>query len=87
MRHWKGVCNGRILEVRYEDLVLRFEDTVSEIFEFIEVETPTNCRDFQANNNQCLTSSYFEVRRPIYTTSMGRWRKYARYLSELDSAD
>ncbi len=85
MRHWRDTCGASILGVRYEDLILRFDDTVRGIFEFIGIEQPADCRNFFENDTPCLTASYRQVRNPLYTTSIGRWRRYERHLCELYS--
>ena len=85
MRHWRSTHDGRIMGVDYEDLILRFDDTVRGMFRFIGIEEPADCRNFFNNDTPCLTASYREVRSPIYATSIGRWRKYERHLAELYS--
>ena len=83
MRHWRNTYGGNIMGVNYEDLILRFDDTVRRVFGFIGIDEPADCRNFFENDTPCLTASYREVRSPIYSTSIGRWRRYERHLSDL----
>lgn len=85
MRHWRSTCDGKIMGVDYEDLILRFDDTVRGMFRFIGIDEPADSRNFFNNDTPCRTASYREVRSPIYATSIGRWRKYERHLAELYS--
>jgi hypothetical protein len=42
--------------------------------------------DIQHNRSVSLTASASQVRRPIYGSSSGRWRRYERHLGELIAA-
>lgn len=85
MRLWRSTHGDRIMSVNYEDLILRFDYTVRGIFGFVGIDVPADCRNFFDNDTPCSTASYREVRRPLYATSIGRWRKYERHLAGLYS--
>jgi tetratricopeptide (TPR) repeat protein len=81
MAHWRLV-GPRILEIKYEELVHRQEDVTRELLDYCELEWDSNCLDFYENRNPIFTTSW-EVRQPIYTSSVNRWEKYAQFIEPL----
>ena len=41
------------------------------------------CLDFHKTQRTVLTASGWQVRQPLFTRSVGRWRKYERHLGPL----
>ena len=41
------------------------------------------CLAFHETERQIMTASLWQVRQPIYTSSVGRWRAYRRHLQPL----
>ncbi len=83
MAHWQRVLPMRQMEVRYEDLVTRQEEISRELIAFCGLEWQDRCMAFHANPRPVSSASVLQVRRPIYTTSVGRWKHYAAYLEPL----
>lgn len=83
MNHWKKALPNPILEVRYEDVVADTEGKAREIIAFLGLEWDPNCLKFQENNNSARTLSAWQVRQPIYKTSVKRWKRYEKYLDPL----
>ncbi len=83
MARWREIFGGRIATVDYEDLISRFDAVVRDVFGFLGIDVPADYRDFHLSGRPCLTVSYQQVRKPIYATSIGRWRKYEKHLAEL----
>jgi hypothetical protein len=44
------------------------------------------CLNFHQQERAVRTPSRWQVRQPIYTGSVGRWKRFALYLQELKSA-
>jgi hypothetical protein len=76
---------GRILEVRYEDVVADLEGQARRIIVHCGLEWDTNCLAFHQNERLVRTASATQVRRPIYNSSIGRWHSYESFLSPLVS--
>ena len=72
-----------MLEVRYEDNVADVEGQAKKIIEYLGLEWNENCLNFYNVDRPVLTASVTQVRKPIYTTSTNRWRKYEKYLGPL----
>jgi len=83
MEHWKKELPNPILEVRYEDVVADTEGKAHEIIEFLGLDWDPNCLQFQQNENRARTLSAWQVRQPIYTTSVKRWKRYEKFLDPL----
>ena len=72
--------------VRYQDLVAEPEATLQQVFRFIGVPYTTRALAFHSNPRTFNTASQDQVRRPLYTTSVGRWRHYSHHLEPLRTA-
>ena len=87
MEHWERVLDQRnILRVNYEALVHKQEDVSREIIDFCGLEWNEICLAFYNTERAVATASYDQVRQPIYTSSIGRWKNYARQIETLRSA-
>jgi tetratricopeptide (TPR) repeat protein len=84
MAHWRhALPPGVMLEVGYEDLVADFEPNVRAILAHCGLEWDDRCLDFHQTDRPVRTASSLQVRRPLYKTSVGRWRKYGPLLAPL----
>ncbi len=84
MSHWRAVLPDLpMLDVVYEDLAREPEAGAKRIVEFAGLEWDAACARFHENRRVALTPSIDQVRRPMYTSSIGRWRAYERHLAPL----
>lgn len=83
MQHWQAVLPGRILDVRYEDVVANQDRKAREIMAFCGIEWDDACLAFYQTDRPVMTASTAQVRQPIYTTSVERWRRYQGQLAPL----
>ena len=83
MTHWKQALTVKILEVRYEDVVGDLEGQTRRMLEFLELPWDDRCLSFHQSTRPVATASKDQVRRPLYASSVGRWRHYEKHLSEL----
>ncbi len=86
MRHWDRVLPDRVLRVRYEDAVEDVESVARRIVGFLGLDWDPACLDFHRSARSVQTMSLWQVRRPIYSRSVGRSRHYAEYLAPLAAA-
>ena len=86
MEHWKKVLTVPMLEVRYEDVVLDTEGQARRILEFLDLPWDDRCLRYYENQRHVGTASRDQVRRPIYTSSIGRWKHYEKHLEPLIAA-
>ncbi len=86
MDHWRAVLDLPIMDIVYEDLVADQEDKSRELIDFIGLEWDPQCVRFHESGRVVNTASYDQVRQPIYTRSVGRWRHYDHHLGPLKDA-
>ena len=83
MDYWHEVLPGRVLTVQYEDMVNDFENQVRRLLDYCELPFEENCVRFWETDRPVRTASSEQVRQPIYTQSIHRWRRYEHQLGEL----
>jgi tetratricopeptide (TPR) repeat protein len=84
MQHWRSVLpDGVMLEVEYETLVANFEEQSRRLLAHCGLEWQPACLDFYKTERLVHTASATQVRQPIYSTSIGRWRPYQQWLDPL----
>ncbi len=83
MTHWKSVVPNPILGVSYEDTVADTEGTARRVIDFLGLEWDPACLDFQKSENRAKTISVWQVRQPVYNTSVKRWKRYETHLDPL----
>jgi tetratricopeptide (TPR) repeat protein len=86
MRHWRDTLDIPLLEVDYESLVADPEPGMREIVGFCGLPWEDACLRFHENKRPMPSASYDQVRQPIYTSSVDRWRRYESYLGLLRDA-
>jgi Sulfotransferase family len=84
MAHWHHVLpKGRVLDVRYEDVVADLEGQARRILAHCGLDWDPSCLEFHRTERPVRTASASQVRRPIYQSAIGRWRAYADHLQPL----
>lgn len=83
MRHWQSVLRVPTLSVRYEDLVTDLEAQSRRLVAFCGLDWDPRCALPHKTERTVNTASYYQVRRPVYTSSIGRWKHYDRHLRPL----
>ena len=83
MRHWDTVLPGVIHKVAYESLVADFESEARRLVDFCGLDWQSQCLAFYENPEASLTASNIQVRKPVYSSSVGKWRHYREQLEPL----
>jgi hypothetical protein len=84
-RHWMTLVPGRMIEVNYEALIDDLEGQSRRLIEFLGLDWESACMDFHRTERPVVTVSYWQVRQPLYQSSVGRWRNYEKHLDPLFS--
>ncbi len=71
MEHWKAALPGRVLDVRYEQLVGDTATVVGEMLEFCALPWEDACLQFYRTSRAVRTPSRWQVRQPIYSRRSG----------------
>jgi tetratricopeptide (TPR) repeat protein len=83
MAHWRRILPGKVLEVQYEELVADQESESRKIIEHCGLAWEEACLSFEKNAAAVATASAVQVREPIYTSAVERWRRYEAQLQPL----
>ena len=84
MAHWRRVLpESRMLDVRYEDVVADLEGQARRIIAYCGLPWDDRCLAFHQTDRPVRTASATQVRQPIYTSAIGRWRVYEEFLQPL----
>jgi hypothetical protein len=86
MQHWRSALGIPMLTLQYEDVVANLEKFSRQLIEFCGLEWNDTCLDFHRQDRVVQTLSSEQVRKPIYTSSVGRWKNYRLHLGELQEA-
>ena len=86
MAHWRAVLPVPMLELQYEELVADQEGVSRRLVAYCGLEWDDRCLDFHENQRPVRTASQWQVRQPLFTSSVGRWRNYEKHLGPLKTA-
>ncbi len=81
MKHWRAVLPpDRFLEVGYEDLISNSESVTRQVLEFCGLSWDEACLKPYENKRSVVTPSVWQVRQPLYRSSMERWKRFEPWL-------
>ncbi|TIO06489.1 tetratricopeptide repeat-containing sulfotransferase family protein [Mesorhizobium sp.] len=83
MRHWNEVFPGLIFESRYETLVEDQEAQSRRLIEYLGLPWDDACLRFFDRDGSVNTPSRWQVRQPIYKSSVKRWKNYENEIQPL----
>lgn len=85
MDHWRRL-GVPFLDVEYEALVGDPEAVSRRMLDYCGLDWNEACLRYYESGRVSDSASYNQVNRPVYTTSVGRWRHYADHLAPLREA-
>jgi len=86
-----AICGNKlpldVLELRYEDIVDNFDDTVRRLCGFAGIAWSENMRDFRhaAGTIDLRSASARQVRQGLYSGAAGHWRNYRDELASIQA--
>ena len=84
MNHWRRILpSDAWLEIEYEVMVNNLEAEAQRLIDFCDLAWEPACLTFYQSKRQVRTASFVQVRQPIYTSSVERWRRYEQELAPL----
>lgn len=86
MAHFDRVIPGKIHRVIYENLVEDLEHEVRRMLDFIGLPFERGCLEYFKSDRAFSSFSNEQVRRPIFTEGVDRWRAYEPWLGPLKAA-
>ena len=83
MELWRQVLpSDQFTEVVYEDLIADRETETRRLIEFCGLPWNDACLAPEQNRRVVKTASMWQVRQPVYTSSVARWKRYENWLGE-----
>lgn len=86
MRHWSKILPGRIFENRYETLIENQEEQSRRLIDYLGLPWDEACLRFFDRDGSVNTFSRWQVRQPIYKSSVNRWKNYGSEIQPLVDA-
>jgi tetratricopeptide (TPR) repeat protein len=86
MQHWRKLYGDDILEFDYDAFVREPQPVLQRLLAHAGLESHDNCLEFYRTPTVVKTASVWQVRRPLYQSSSGRWRNYAKHVGHLEGA-
>jgi hypothetical protein len=80
MEHWHAVLPNAIQAVRYEQLVADVDTEARRLVAACGLEWQPACLEFHKSIEASTTASAVQVRKPVYRTSVRKWRDYETQL-------
>ena len=85
--HYRNTLpEDRFIEIHYEDIVFDQENQTRRLLDFCDLPWEEACMRFHENTTPVSTASSVQVRQPLYSGSIGRWKKYGDKLDILKKA-
>jgi tetratricopeptide (TPR) repeat protein len=81
--HWREVLPTPVLEVKYEELVADQEAVSRRLVSWCGLEWEPECLKFYEGTRPVRTASAMQVRQPIFSRSVARWKHYEKWLAPL----
>ena len=83
MEHWQKESSLQILNVRYEDMVTDQKSESEKILNHIGLDWSDSVLDYHKSDRIIMTPSFHQASKPIYTSSMHRWKNYRKHIGPL----
>jgi tetratricopeptide (TPR) repeat protein len=83
MNVYRSRFPGRFLDVSYESFVSDPEFSARAVFDYLELAWEDSCLEFHKHAGAVSTASAAQVREPPHIRSIGRWKKYEKYLQPM----
>ena len=84
MQHWREVLpKGHVYDIEYEEVVADLPNQARGLINFLDLPWGDECEEFYNNKQVSTTGSASQVRQPVYSSSIGKWRHYEKELEPL----
>ncbi len=80
MALWRERFGDRFFDIAYEDTARNLEPNARALIEFLELPWEDACLEFHKQDAAVTTASAVQVRQPVHTRSIDRWRRYENQL-------
>ena len=85
MKFWNNLFDNEILNIRYEDIVMNPTTKIKDLIRYCELNWEDQCLEFYKNDNPIKTVSFNQANKPIYRSSIEKYKLYEKELEKLFS--
>jgi len=82
MKHWQDLFPDRIYRLEYESLVTDLETQTRQLTDFLQIPFDDTMLTPHLQDRAVITASNVQVRKPVYTSSIGNWKNYRSQLAD-----
>ena len=86
MAHWRAALPLPLHDCIYEDTVADLEAAARAMVAFVGLPWDPACLEYHRQERHVRTPSQWQVRQPVYNSSVAAWRRYEAYLGPLKTA-
>ena len=82
--NYENSLDQNIHYIKYENVVIDFKNSINNLLEYMDLNFEDSLNNFYktANNREIIsTPSYTQVTKPLYKSSIGKWKNYKMYIN------
>lgn len=83
MQYWREVLPGRMYEIEYEKIIESQEEETRKLLHHCGLSWDDSCLNFHQSERQVHTSSMSQVKKPLYSSSVNKWKCFEQELKPL----
>jgi tetratricopeptide (TPR) repeat protein len=83
MKTWRERFPGRFFDISYEDTARNLETNARALIEYLDLPWEDACLNFHEQDSAVSTASAVQVRQPVHTRSIDRWKEYEQHLQTM----
>lgn len=83
MRHWHEILPGTIYDAQYEALIADQKGETEALLQFCGLHWDEACLSFHKAERRVKTLSVAQVREPIYSSSVSRYKRFEKHLGPM----
>ena len=83
MEYWNKLFGKTILNIKYEDVISNPKKKIEELINFCQLDWEEECLNFHKNNNPIKTLSVNQANKPIYKSSINKFKNFEKDLDIL----
>lgn len=83
MEYWTNLFPNDMYTSLYSDIVTQPEQAITTLLAHCGLDWEEECLNFHTSKKAVRTASRMQVRKPIYTSSLERWRRYEGHIDEI----
>lgn len=83
MKHWESIMPDQILDLNYEELVVDKENQIARLLNYCDLPWEDDCLSPEKNTKAVSTASSVQIRKPINSDALYRWKKYEQHLTSV----